>query len=70
MLAELIVEHDDLARLAIDTGGKEFRRGNDGRKLLVGINEIVELGLPFLVVARDLHDIGRMVPHDIGVLVH
>ena len=40
-----LVEHDQVARLGIDAGGHELRRGGDDGVGRFGVDEVVELGL-------------------------
>ena len=41
VLTELVVEHDYLTRLAINTSGEKLRSRNDGRVFLVGVDEVI-----------------------------
>ena len=51
------VEHDELAGLGIDAGGHQLRGGGDDGKRFIRVDEVVELGLALVVVARDPHDV-------------
>ena len=53
----VLVEHDELAGLRVDAGGHQLRGRGDDRVALVGVDEVVELGLALVVVAGDPHHV-------------
>ncbi len=59
-----------MARLRIDAGRHQLRRGGYDGVRRFGVDEVVELGLAFVIVTGDLHDVAAIGRGQIGVGVH
>jgi hypothetical protein len=66
---DVLVERDDFACLRVDTGRQKFRGCNNDRVLRFGVNEVIELGLAFVVVARDPHHILAVLRAKVAIFV-
>jgi hypothetical protein len=56
--------------LRVDAGRHELRGRDDDRVALLGVDEVVELGLALGVVPGDAHDVLAVLGAEVGVLVH
>ncbi|MNE34618.1 hypothetical protein D3C80_1283470 [compost metagenome] len=65
----MLVEHDQLAGLSIDAGGHQLAGGGDDRVALFRVDEVIQLGLAFLIIAGDAHDVLAVLCHALGVEV-
>ncbi|MNF66855.1 hypothetical protein D3C84_486540 [compost metagenome] len=66
---DVLVEHNQLAGLSIDAGGHQLAGGGNHRVALFRVDEVIQLGLAFLVIAGDAHDVLAVLSHALGVEV-
>src|SRR6266446_9002903 len=67
--ADFAVEHDQAAGLCINPGGEQARGGDDDRVGRLRVNKVAELCGAFSIVAGDAHDVARVLPGEVGVLI-
>lgn len=65
----MLVEHDQLAGLSVDARGHQLAGGGNHRVALFRVDEVVQLGLAFLVIAGDTHNVFAILSHTLGVEV-
>ncbi|MCY1298487.1 hypothetical protein D9M70_479770 [compost metagenome] len=65
----MLVEHDQLAGLCINAGGHQLAGGGDDRVALFRVDEVIQLGFAFLVIAGNAHDIFAVLGHALGIEV-
>ena len=66
---DVVVEDDEFAGFAVDTGGHEFGRGDDDRIFFLYGNEIIELTFALVIVAGDAHDVFSVFGNEVGVFI-
>ena len=63
------VQSNNLTGLSIDACTHQTARNGNYGIFRRWVNKVVQLSLPDLIVARDLHDIARILCNEVGVLV-
>ncbi|MNL10776.1 hypothetical protein D3C87_1315870 [compost metagenome] len=66
---DVLVEHDQLAGLSIDAGGHQLAGGGNHRVAFFRVDEVIQFGLAFLVIAGDTHDVFAILGHALRVEV-
>ncbi|MNQ58901.1 hypothetical protein D3C85_731200 [compost metagenome] len=65
----MLVEHNQLAGLSIDAGGHQLAGGGNDWVARLRVDEVIQLGLAFLVIAGDTHDVFAILGHALRVEV-